>query len=319
MTHTEQATGVSRYDEACRAVSAARTIDEAKDIRDKAEAMRVYAKQAKNRELEADAAEIRFRAERRIGQMIAEQRENGGLAKGGAPVITGSKSDPVIETVPTLADAGVDKHLADRARKYAAVSEPAFEAKLAGWRESCLDEDMRPVVDLLRAGAHVSNNSGENEWYTPPEILEAARRVLGGFDLDPASSEIANRAVKAAQIFTAEDDGLAQEWPIGRIWMNPPYAQPLMGQFADRFADEILHGSTGIVLVNNATETEWFQTIAERAAGICFPNGRIRFVRQNGNPGAPLQGQAIFYCGMDLDVFASVFDRFGLVVSVVRL
>ena len=53
----------------------AKSIDEAKDMRDKAEALRIYARQAKNLQLETDAAEIRIRAERRIGEMIAEQRE----------------------------------------------------------------------------------------------------------------------------------------------------------------------------------------------------------------------------------------------------
>lgn len=162
--------------------------------------------------------------------------------------------------------------------------------------------------------AHVSNNSGDNEWYTPAPFIEAASAVMGGFDLDPASSEIANRTVKADRIFTAEDDGLKQEWPIGRIWMNPPYAQPLMGQFADRFASEIRRGSEGVVLVNNATETAWFQTIAAECSAICFPKTRIRFLDPDGNPGAPLQGQAIIYCGPLPEVFEDAFAGFGLVV-----
>jgi phage N-6-adenine-methyltransferase len=163
--------------------------------------------------------------------------------------------------------------------------------------------------------AHVAQNSGNNEWYSPPEIVEAARRVLGGFDLDPASSDIANERVRAETYFTAYDNGLLQRWPVGRIWMNPPYAQPLIGQFAARFAEEIRGGSTGIVLVNNATETQWFQAIASVASAICLPATRIRFVSPKGKFGkTPLQGQAILYAGPDADRFRSEFGEFGLVV-----
>lgn len=45
------------------------------------------------------------------------------------------------------------------------------------------------------AVAHVSFNSGENEWYTPARYLRLARIVMGGIDCDPASSEIANRTI----------------------------------------------------------------------------------------------------------------------------
>lgn len=177
-------------------------------------------------------------------------------------------------------------------------------------------ETIREIAREEVKKAHVAHNSGNNEWYTPAPFIDAARAVMGGIDLDPATSEIANRTVRADRIFTAEDDGLAQDWPVGRIWMNPPYAQPLMGQFAERFAAEIRRGSEGVVLVNNATETAWFQTIAAECSAICFPRSRIKFVDPQGNAsGAPLQGQAIIYCGPDAAAFEAEFKQFGLVVN----
>jgi len=161
--------------------------------------------------------------------------------------------------------------------------------------------------------AHVSNNSGENEWYTPAVIIEAARRVLGGFDLDPASSEIANRTVKAERFFTIEDDGLTQDW-AGKIWCNPPYSQPLINEFCLKFAGAMSGGSTGIALVNNATETAWFQTLARSASAICFPASRIKFNDPSGAPsGSPLQGQAIIYSGAETGKFMAEFSKIGFV------
>ena len=73
---------LTRYDAACRALAAAKTTDEVKGIRDTAEAMRAYARQAKNKQLEVDAAEIRIRAERRLGELIKAQKETVGSKSG---------------------------------------------------------------------------------------------------------------------------------------------------------------------------------------------------------------------------------------------
>lgn len=173
-----------------------------------------------------------------------------------------------------------------------------------------------PTVDkiyhLIKDKPHVSFNSGENEWYTPPEYILAVRKVMGSIDLDPASTEIANQIVGASQYFTKEDDGLTKEWQ-GRIFMNPPYASDLIKSFAVKFSSHYRNGDIkeGIVLVNNATETTWFAEFVKCAAAIIFTTGRIRFLHPQGNPGAPLQGQALIYFGEQKDLFLEEFSTFG--------
>ena len=159
---------------------------------------------------------------------------------------------------------------------------------------------------------HVSFNSGENEWYTPPEYIEAARKVMGSIDLDPASSEIANRIVGAERYFTKQDNGLDKPW-AGNVFLNPPYAPELIKQFSSRFACFVDKGDIkqGIVLVNNATETAWFRELIDCASAVVFTSGRVRFLDPQGNPGAPLQGQAIIYSGDQPQVFLEEFRKFG--------
>ena len=163
---------------------------------------------------------------------------------------------------------------------------------------------------------HVSRNTGNNEWYTPPEYIEAARQVMGDIDLDPASSEIANEIVKATTFYTVENDGLTYHWQ-GRVWMNPPYATELIKPFASKLAEHVKQGDVieACVLVNNATETGWFNTLLDEAACVCFIRGRVKFIDVEGKPsGAPLQGQVILYIGHNAASFGQVFSAFGTVL-----
>lgn len=164
---------------------------------------------------------------------------------------------------------------------------------------------------------HVANNSGENEWYTPAQYIESARKVMGSIDLDPASSTVANETVKASCFFSIDDNGLNKQWS-GNIWMNPPYAQPLISQFIDKLTKERTY-QQAIVLVNNATETTWGQQLIEASSAICLHKGRIRFVAPSGELGqSPLQGQMLCYIGSAPEKFIEEFKSYGICLSVVK-
>ena len=162
---------------------------------------------------------------------------------------------------------------------------------------------------------HVGRNAGDNEWYTPAEYIKAATAVMGGIDLDPASSDAANEVVGAAEHYTEDDDGLTQPWS-GRVWMNPPYAQPHVDRFCTRVAREFRDGQVteACVLVNNGTETNWFQEVAAQASAMCFPRGRVKFWHPS-KEATPLQGQAVIYLGPNAAGFRAEFLRFGFVVT----
>lgn len=164
---------------------------------------------------------------------------------------------------------------------------------------------------------HVAHNSGQNEWYTPAEWIALARNVMGSIDCDPASSEIANETVKAARFYTAEDDGRDKPWGA-RVWMNPPYAQPLIAEFCEQMASRVESGEVveAIVLVNNGTETAWFQRLLSQASAVCFPKSRIRFFSPDGMQGAPLQGQAVVYFGPHPEAFIEAAKAHGACLAV---
>lgn len=168
-----QQTGMLRYDAACRALAEARAVDEVADVRAKADAMRVYAMQAKNKSLEVDAAEIRIRAERRLGQLIAEQKAGDGLNKGRAgraPIAVDSDDR---DTTPTLASAGISKDLSSRAQKLAAVPEQEFEREVSDWRGRVEKENARVTTRLEAAGERAARQEERAE----PSELEQLREA----------------------------------------------------------------------------------------------------------------------------------------------
>ena len=303
-------------DEMKAAIAAETDVSKVVDFSKRAEVARII--DARNGERRNYWAELSIWSSRRLGEMLRMAQEEGTLATkaNGRP-----RKEVAHDELLTLSDINIERNQAQRAQSLAAIPEETIEAFVEKQRDV---EDEISKAGLIRfangtekagTAAHVSQNTGVPEWYTPTEYLDAARKALGEIDLDPASSVIAQKRVKAKKYYTLEQDGLSKQW-AGRVFLNPPYSSNLVGRFTGRLCDsfESGHVPAAILLVNNATETTWFQCAAEIAVAICFPKGRIKFIDEQGNSGSPLQGQAILYFGKAVKRFTFAFDEFGFCV-----
>lgn len=280
------------------------------DYLNKVKAIEVWAKaEKKDAELQNIIAEQKLRTQRVLGRLIKEGQQKGEVRKQ-----SDGQSRSITEgNTSKLSDIGITPKQSHVFQQIAKIPEQKFEEFITEKKQDVKDA----VAELTTAGAlrlskgtHVSNNSGENEWYTPACYIESARKVMGSIDLDPASSQIANKTVKAKKYYNEEENGLLKKW-IGNIWMNPPYSQPLINDFILKLETEKY--TQAIVLVNNATETKWGQKLLQLSSAVCFHTGRIRFISPNGAQGAaPLQGQIIAYIGLNFSDFIEEFKKYGI-------
>jgi ParB family chromosome partitioning protein len=158
-----------------------------------------------------------------------------------------------------------------------------------------------------------------SEWYTPTEVVEPGRIVMGGIDLDPASCYFANRIIKAGTYYNRDLDGLHRQW-YGRVWCNPPYSD-YPGQaahWAEKFLKEYQIGNMlqGILLVNlDQFNQESLQQVARRGLA-CVYRGRVRFYDPTGNqPTSPRHNNIFLYLGDNGNSFTSEYGKLGIVMG----
>ena len=144
-------------------------------------------------------------------------------------------------------------------------------------------------------------------WQTPDNVLQACREAMGGeFDLDPCSSEEANRRVRAARFFTEEQDALRLPWEAERAWMNMPFSRGKARYFAERMAEAWAFGmiKRGAALISaDSLVSAYGAEFAKAGRVLVLPNYRFRFILPGtgGVGDSPRFGIAIVLGGELLD------------------
>ena len=189
------------------------------------------------------------------------------------------------------------------------------------------------------------HSSATQEHPTPADVVDAARDVLGRIDLDPATTRAFNTTVKACRVLSRNDDGvdgLVAPW-WGTVFLNPPG-----GTFTARrksASDPPVETSAADIAARERWQTNsravawWRKLMREqaRADGVtsaifvgftleilssaqhidwpspmhfpfCVPSERLRFGGEQ-----PTHANVIVYTGENVEHFADIFGRFGLV------
>ena len=144
------------------------------------------------------------------------------------------------------------------------------------------------------------------EWYSPELVVEPARALLGGIELDPASCAVANRTVRAERFFTREQDGLSQPWKARTVFLNAPGSKvgnkSQQNLFWQKLARAWMSGDVSAAIFV-CFSVELLQVSQGYGEGMpipldfpmCFPSSRVPYVKASEDvvtPQASLFGEA---------------------------
>jgi len=160
----------------------------------------------------------------------------------------------------------------------------------------------------------INQDSGDYEYYTPVEIINAAREVMASIDLDPFSSGLANSRIQATFIYDKEHNGLHQKW-YGNVWMNHPFSRvmnPLcINKLCSEFRKKNIKQACCITFA--ATSEKWFQPLMDFPQ--CYLSPRTNYYLPDGSlKKGVTKGSVVTYLGGKVDEFIEIFDgKFGKV------
>lgn len=159
----------------------------------------------------------------------------------------------------------------------------------------------------------INGDGGSDEYYTPEPITDAARRTMGTIDLDPFSSETANKMVRAKSFFGIGDDAMSQHW-FGRVWMNHPFGRKTNRPCVSKLVEEWKSGRVeeAICITFASTSEQWFKPLLSHPQ--CFLHGRTNYYLPDGTlKKGVTKGSVVTYLGNNVERFAAEFKHLGTV------
>ncbi len=153
-------------------------------------------------------------------------------------------------------------------------------------------------------------SSGKDDWQTPDKVLDCVHEMTVVIGLDPCAGRDTDLAV--ANWVTG---GLVNLWTKrGFVFCNPPYSD--LKAWMGKAVHEAGEGAEIIMLVPARTDTMAFQLGMRWANGLCFIQGRLKYLDQGKavKNSAPFPS-AVLYFGPNARAFTDAFDPIGLTMD----
>lgn len=180
---------------------------------------------------------------------------------------------------------------------------------------------MKIAMEQDKARLGYIHTRDSDSWFTPKKYIDKVKRVFNGdIELDPFSSEDANKLIKATTYFDKEQNGLLQKWDYSNIFLNPPYSRGMMQSCVNKIIKEIDYKQNLILLANASTDSKWFHQLLEISTIQCLTLGRIAFYNVDGKSmKGNTKGQCFFLISSDSKVCQRFIDEFNDVGKIFKL
>ena len=116
-------------------------------------------------------------------------------------------------------------------------------------------------------------SSKTDMWSTPQKFYDKLNDEFN-FTLDPCATE---DNAKCDNFFTADDDGLKQDWSGNIVFCNPPYGRVIKDWVKKSYEESLKNNTTVVMLIPSRTDTIYFHDFIYGKAEIRFIKGRLKF------------------------------------------